>query len=147
MQRSRSIILAVGALALVGLVVGCGGGGQSGDPIAGAVTLDGQPVSSAMVTLIPDDSGAETYVVYVTDGRHSGIAAPGSYTAEVEVYTSAAGEEIPEGYEEEAGSERSAGVFGTTLTVPEGGSESLDIALTQADKLVDEDTGGGEREY
>ena len=61
---------------LLGLLAGCGrGGGEAGPklvPVSGTVTLDGKPLSGAMVTFLPVGAtqGRSCYGVTGADGRY-----------------------------------------------------------------------------
>jgi len=84
---------------------GCGGGGPELASVSGTVTLDGQPLSDAMVIFIPENgrqAAARTdtagkYVLTFKEGRQG--AEPGKY--KVRITTGRAAGEDDDGHETE----------------------------------------------
>ncbi len=52
------------------IFVGCGSSGPELAPVSGRVTLDGDPVSSALVLFQPEASGSPSYGATDRDGRY-----------------------------------------------------------------------------
>ena len=127
---------AILGLLLVGLAVGCGGG--SGDrpetgPVAGKVTLDGQPLADATVTFSPDsgrpssgvtNANGEYELDYTVDVKGAKV---GSH--KVSISTFKAGDAEGEGSESQAVPEKVPPQYNreTTLTFevkPEGHTDA-----------------------
>ncbi len=135
MSRIVGIVCLV---AVFSFIVGCGGG-ESFDrvPISGTVTCEGvdNPSGSVIGSSATAGTSAPNISAPLTDGKFSipkdqGPVA-GSYEFHIGIAT---GEDIggsaPEG-ETETGPEV---VYKKTVEIPEGGSDSLTIELTAADK-------------
>ncbi|MEX0792123.1 MAG: carboxypeptidase-like regulatory domain-containing protein [Pirellulaceae bacterium] len=80
-------------LALLGMgLVGCGGSGPSLKPVAGTVTLDGQPLANARVVFEPDEGRAsigETDASGKYEARYTGTRTgvlPGKQTIRISTY-------------------------------------------------------------
>ncbi|NLF72551.1 MAG: hypothetical protein GX575_26250 [Candidatus Anammoximicrobium sp.] len=130
---------------IVGLscfVAGCGGDSFDRVPLAGTVTCDGMESINGGILATPaqEGTGAPKVSGPITDGKFSIPAAQGpvagSYIFEISL-------QIP-GMQPKPGSspegERETGptiTYRKSIDVPAGGSSSLTIALTAADKVGD----------
>ena len=154
-MRIQSVALLSGALLLLALA-GCPGGGASRDlpdlvPVAGTVTLDGEPLPGAEVAFLPTGSTPGTACFGLTDasGRYEIMADAdhkGAPAGEFQVAISkwvmedgsdfhsaeglspmeaAARNLLPPKYSEEAETELKA-------TVPAGGSDAINFELISA---------------
>jgi len=144
----RSCFLGIAcAIALLScLVAGCGGESFDRVPLSGTVTCEGMenPAGSILATPAQQGTGAPNVSAPITDGKFSiprdqGPVA-GSYIFEISLQVPGeqpAPGESPEG-EVETGPEVT---YRKTIDVPEGGSDSLSIDLTSADRVEDEDSG------
>jgi hypothetical protein len=139
----------VAALAAV-IISGCAEVDAGGDlvPVAGLVTLDGQPLAGASVTFVgtSGESGAGGVAITADDGRYELAhfregtgAAPGDYKVLISKVVMKDGSPIPAGTESAAELEtkdlvpfRYNDYHNSMLkvTVPAAGSSALDFALT-----------------
>ncbi len=141
--------LRIGAVALLSCVVaGCGGDGFDRVPLSGTVTCEGMESINGGILATPTEAGtsAPNVSAPITDGKFSLPAdqGPGAGSYIFEINLLVPGEqpdpgESPEG-EVETGPEL---MFQKTIDVPEGGSDSLAIQLTAADRLGEGDEDGG----
>ncbi len=139
---SRFLSVACVVALLFSFVVGCGGGdGFDRVPISGTVTCEGvdAPNGSVLGTIAATGTEAPN-ISWPLEGGKFSIPADqgpiaGSYKFEISIVTGEAAEgESPEG-ETETGPEV---VYQKTIEIPAGGSDSLTIELTAADKVSDE---------
>ncbi len=140
----KTRLLRIGAIGLLSCVVaGCGGDGFDRVSLSGTVTCEG--MESINGGILATSAEAETGVAPnvgapITDGKFSFPSGQepvaGSYIFEISLLVPGAQPapgEAPEG-EVETGPEV---VYQKTIDVPEGGSDSLSIALTSADLTGD----------
>ena len=85
--RWRGRVVLVGLLILLGPVLcGCGGGGLDRLPVAGSVTLDGNPLADGSITFIPTGEGV-TAGGKIADGQYeiprSDGPVPGSHQVRI----------------------------------------------------------------
>jgi len=59
----------------IGLVVGCSGGGGSGE-VSGAVTYGGEPIEGGSITFIPADGNKPTAGAPITNGTYAAKNVP-----------------------------------------------------------------------
>lgn len=140
---SRFLSVACVVALLLSFIVGCGGGdGFSRVPISGTVTCEGMdapPNGSILATIAATGTEAPN-ISWPLEGGKFSIPADqgpiaGSYKFEISIITGEAAEgESPEG-ETETGPEV---VYQKTVEIPAGGSDSLTIDLTAADKISDD---------
>jgi len=137
-------IASIGLLA--GVVAGCGGDGFDRVPLSGTVTCEGMESINGgfLATSTEGGTSAPNVSEPITDGKFSIPAergpVAGSYIFEINLLVPGAqpdSEGSPEG-EVETGPEIT---YRKTIDVPEGGSDSLSIALTSADRVGDGDFG------
>ncbi len=139
---SRFLSVACVVAFLFSFIVGCGGGdGFDRVGISGTVTCEGveSPSGSIMASIAAAGTEAPN-VSWPLEGGKFSIPADqgpiaGSYKFEISIVTgeAAAAGEAPEG-EVETGPEV---LYKTTVEIPAGGSDSLAIDLTAADKVDD----------
>ena len=141
---SSRFLPVAGAIALLCCsLAGCGGDQFNRVPVSGTVTCEGNdsPSGSILATPAEAGAGAPNAGTSITDGKFSfppdQAPVAGSYIFEIGVQVS--GEQpdpadMPEG-EVETGPEV---LYRKTVDIPEGGSESLSIELTSADKVRDD---------
>jgi hypothetical protein len=137
----RTRLSRIGVLALLSCVVtGCGGDSFDRVPLAGTVTCaDMESVSGGILATPAETGGGSPNVsAPITDGKFSFPQdqgpSPGSYIFEINLLVPGAAPapgESPEG-ETETGPEVT---YRKTIDVPEGGSDSLTIELTSADRV------------
>ncbi len=78
-------------------VLGCGGGGAATAPVSGTVTLDGQPLSSVMVSFMPNGGGPAASALTDASGKYSLVTAGkkgavlGKHTVKVTTVVAAVG--------------------------------------------------------
>lgn len=143
--RLRFLRIACAIALLACFIVGCGGDEFNRVPVSGTVTLDGTAVASGSILAWAADVGTEAPNVGapITDGKFSfspdQAPVAGSYIFEIGVAaaveeTSGGGEPDPE----QAGETGPEVTYRKTIDIPEGGSESLSIELTSADKVAEE---------
>ncbi len=136
-----------GAVALAScFMVGCGGDQFGRVPVAGTVTCEGieNPTGSILATPAQAGTGAPNVGAPITDGKfrfsREEAPVPGSYTFDISLQVP--GEQpdpadMPEG-EVETGPEV---LYRKTVDIPEGGTESLSIEVTSADRVQTEESG------
>jgi hypothetical protein len=139
-------IVSIALLACV--VAGCGGGDDFDRvPLSGTVTCEGMESINGGILAMPTESGtsAPNASAPIADGKFSfpeGQApVAGTYIFEVNLQVPGqqpAPGESPEG-EVETGPEIT---FRKTIDVPEGGTDSLSIDLTSADRVGEEGEAG-----
>lgn len=139
-MKTRCLGIA-GAIALLSCVVaGCGGDSFDRVPLAGTVTCEGMATVNGGILATPAQAGtsAPNVSAPVADGKFSFPAAQGpaagSYIFEISLQIPGAKPppgQSPEG-EVETGPEVA---YRKTIEVPKGGSDSLTIALTSADRV------------
>ncbi|MBN1858311.1 hypothetical protein JW848_03795 [Candidatus Bipolaricaulota bacterium] len=140
-MMSRFLRVASAVALLFGFVAGCGGGdGFDRVAISGTVTCEGMenPSGSFLASAAEASTKAPNVSAPVTDGKFSVPAdqgpVPGSYMFEVSLLVPGAQPapgESPEG-EKESGPEV---MYRKKVDIPAGGSDSLSIDLTAADKV------------
>lgn len=142
----KTRFLRIGAIALLSCVVaGCGGDSFDRVSLSGTVTCEGMESINGGILATSAETGtsAPNVSAPITDGKFSFPAdqgpVAGSYVFEISLQVPGAQPapgESPEG-EVETGPEVT---FQKTIEVPEGGSDSLSIGLTSADRVGDSDS-------
>lgn len=77
-DRTRTLVAAAAAFALLGLTAGCGGPPRA--KVSGTVTLDGNPVESGTISFYPTANAGQTAGGGIQDGRYTLDASPGEMT-------------------------------------------------------------------
>ncbi len=72
--------VAVGGV-LVVFLVGCGGSGLT--PVAGAVTLDGQPLAEGTIHFAPADGSGPSQAAMIREGKYSTELSPTNYKVQI----------------------------------------------------------------
>ncbi len=138
------LIFSVAGLLLTGLIVGCGGGGETFDRVAvsGTVSLEGDSSRSGSIIATADidngtsEGGRPTTQALLVEGKFEFTAdrgpAPGDYVFEISLTPLDAEFELSEDGETETSDE--AELYKKIVTIPAGGTDSLAIELTNSDR-------------
>lgn len=150
-MRTRFLGIAAAVALLSCVVAGCGGDSFDRVALSGTVTCEGMPSINGGILASPAQTGtsAPNASAPVTDGKFSFAAGQGpvagSYIFEISLQIPGAkplSGQAPEG-EIETGP---TVTYSKTIDVPKGGSDSLTIALTAADRVGTSDApASGER--
>jgi hypothetical protein len=106
-MNARLVLTLAPGFSLALLAAGCGGGAGDGlprQPVAGTVTIDGQPIASGLITFRPKNGPEPVATAVIEDGefslaRHEGPV-PGPHAVSVWA-REATGRKVPDPYDPE----------------------------------------------
>jgi len=93
--RRKNCCLPLVCLTAAGFATGCGEAGPDTTRLTGAVSVNGQPLSGALLKFFPDSGERAESVVVEADGTYTAALVPGSYKVTVQV-----SRQLPPGWKE-----------------------------------------------